>query len=237
MNDNLEYFKNIDKDIEHFSNATEKELFEFLNNSDEILQQIALLKLDKISNQNEAEQIVDTLTEHSSETREYCAFLINKLMKTEFNRQYFTGNLILEKFSKAIYDVNPKVCRKIIEVLPFYKNLEQLYPMILKNSFELISELKEKNKNKNYQYNTKSFHLYWHIFSLGYLINIKLFENYKEDLINLLELLFEFREYTIREKGAYLIKKLAEFLPNNQTQTLINKYAEDENFYVKASFN
>lgn len=237
MNDNLEYFEKIDKAIEYFNNASDKELFGFLANDDEVLQQIALLKLDNISSIEEAEKITFTLTEHSSETREYCSFLINRLMKKASCREYFTGDLILEKFVKSVSDVNPKVCRKIIEILPFYMELSKLYPRILKNSFDLVDELREKNKDKNYQYNTKSFHLYWHIFTLGYTLNTNFYEMYKNDLIKLLELLFEFREYTIREKGAFLIKKLTQFLTAEELEVLNKKYSNDENFYVQEIFN
>ena len=124
MNDNLEYFEKIDKAIEHFSNADDKTLFEFLSSDDEVLQQIALLKLEKISSNSEAEKVTLPLTEHASETREYCSFLINRLMKNEAYRKYFSGSFILDKFAKSISDVNPKVCRKIIEILPFYDELE-----------------------------------------------------------------------------------------------------------------
>ena len=44
MNDNLEYFEKIDKAIEYFNNASDKELFGFLANDDEVLQQIETLK-------------------------------------------------------------------------------------------------------------------------------------------------------------------------------------------------
>ena len=50
---------------------------------DEVLKQIALLKLDTINSIYEAEKIVFTLTNHASETREYCSFLINRLLKNE----------------------------------------------------------------------------------------------------------------------------------------------------------
>ena len=60
---------------------------------------------------------------------------------------------------------------------------------------------------------------------------------YKNDLIKLLELLFEFREYTIREKGAFLIKKLTQFLTAEELEFLNKKYSNDENFYVQEIFN
>ena len=55
--------------------------------------------------------------------------------------------------------------------------------------------------------------------------------------MKLLELLFEFKEYTIREKGAFLIVKLAEFLTQEELNSLREKYSNDENFYVKEIFN
>ncbi len=233
MNDNLDYFKNIDIAIEHFKNASTVELFNFLKGDDEVLQQIALLKLENISSQTEAELICNTLTGHSSETREYCAFLINRLMKNPDNIPYFTGDFILTKFTDAISDVNPKVCRKIIEILPLYKNLDVLYLNLLTNSFLFVDELREKNKNKNYQYNTKSFHLYWHIFALGYTLKHDLFDLYKDKLIKLLDLIFDFNEYTLREKGAFLLKMLTNYLSEKDANILYSKYSSDENFYVQ----
>ena len=237
MNDNLDYFENIDKAIDHFSSASRDELISFLSSDDEILNQIALLNLNDIFSNEEAEKITFLLTGHSSETREYCAFLINRLMKNESYGKYFTGEFILNKFAKSVCDVNPKVCRKIIEVLPFFELKEELFTMIIKNSFEFIEELQEKNKDKNYQYNTKSFNLYWNIFALGYLMNEEFFNKEKNNIYKLLELLFEFREYTLREKGAYLIKKITPYLSENEAEILTKQYSQDENFYVKEIFS
>jgi len=237
MNDNLDYFENIDKAIEHFSSATRDELISFLSAEDEILNQIALLNLNDIFSKEEAEKITFLLTEHSSETREYCAFLINRLMKNENFRGFFVGEFILNKFTKSVCDVNPKVCRKIIEISPYFEMKEELFVNLINNSFEFIDELQEKNKDKNYQYNTKSFNLYWNIFAIGYLMNEEFFNNKKNNIYKLLELLFEFREYTLREKGAYLIKKITPYLKEDEVAILIKKYSQDENFYVKEIFN
>ena len=72
--------KKIDEAINHFENATDEQLFEFLDGDDDVLKQIAVLKLEKVSSSDEVDKILNTLTDHPSETREYCSFLVNRLM-------------------------------------------------------------------------------------------------------------------------------------------------------------
>lgn len=237
MNDDLSYFTKIDEAINCFSTLSNDELYSFLDNDDEVKKQIALLNINKISSNIMAEKIVFALTNHSSETREYCAFLINRLMKQKENQNYFSGEIVLQKFEKAIFDVNPKVCRKILEILPFYTDLDRLFLLMIANSFSLIEQLKEKNKDKNYQYNTKSFHLYWHIFAIGITLNNIFYQNHKDKLILLIEQLANFNEYTLREKAAFLSNKMISFENGDRLVEIIQKLQNDENFYVKETIN
>lgn len=225
--------KRIDEAINCIETATREDFFSYLMGEDEVLMQIALLNLQDVVSVDEAQKIVNTLTEHSSETREYAAFLINRLMKNEEFVMYFNGEFILDSFAKAISDVNPKVCRKIIEILPKYIEMKELYPLLVKNSFEFIGGLTEKNKNKNYQYNTLSFRLYWTIFALGYAVNEEYLNIYETDLINLLKQLCLFREYTLREKAAYLAQKISSIRKISEVEDCLKLCANDENFFVK----
>jgi len=223
----------IDEAINHFENTSEAELFAFLDGNDDVLKQIAVLKLEKVTSSQQVDKIINTLTDHPSETREYCAFLVNRLLKNENYRMFFTSEKTLVGLERAVFDVNPKVCRKIIEVLPYFVQLDELFSTLLKNCFDLIELLQEKNKEKNYLYNKKSFHLYWHVFALGYTLNDKLYAKHKNSLINLLNALLEFNEYTLREKGAYLTKELLNFSQDIQLYEILEKYTDDNNFYVK----
>ena len=108
---------------------------------------------------------------------------------------------------------------------------------MIRNSFDLIELLREKNKNKNYLYNKKSFHLYWHIFALGYTLTTELFNGNKKELTTLLNELLSFKEYTLREKGAYLTNELLKFDNSQEIQELLEKYTVDDNFYVKEIFD
>ena len=229
--------ENLDSIIKKFSEAERDELIALLTGEDEILSQVALLNLSSVHSKEEAERIVFNLTEHSSETREYAAFLINRLMKTDNQREYFRGDKIFENFSNAIADVNPKVCRKIIEILPLYKDLDRLYDVIIKKSFDYIENLQEKNKNKNYQYNTLSFRLYWCINALGYCINRNFILKYETDLTKLLKQLFEFKEYTLREKAAYLAERINKISEVQEVKNIIQSNRNDENFFVKEVFS
>ncbi len=229
----MDEFQRIDEAIERFNGATKEELLSYLDGDDEVLMQITLLNLDSINSQNEAEKIIKTITEHSSETREYCAFLVNRLMKNESQREFFAGDIVLDRFAKAISDVNPKVCRKIIEILPLYKDIELLLPILIKNSYGFIEGLQEKNKNKNYQYNTLSFRLYWNIFGIACALNTDLYGKYEAEIIDLLKKLFEFKEYTLREKAALLAQKVNTLTKNKDIEKLLSQCHRDENFFVK----
>ena len=80
MNIELTDEEKIDIAINHFETSTDEELFQFLAGDDDVLKQIALLKLKHISSVEQADLIVHTLVNHPSETREYCSFLINRLL-------------------------------------------------------------------------------------------------------------------------------------------------------------
>lgn len=232
INQNLDEQK-IDEAIFYFENSTDEQLFEFLDGNDDVLKQIAVLKLDKVENAFQVDKILNTLTDHPSETREYCSFLVNRLLKNEDYQKYFSSEKAFSNIERAIFDVNPKVCRKIIEVLPNFIQLNELYPSMIRNCFDLIELLQEKNKEKNYLYNKKSFHLYWHVFALGYTLDKNLFEKYQKSLVELLNALLEFNEYTLREKGAYLVKQLLNYSKTVELIELLDKYTNDKNFYVK----
>lgn len=235
MNDDLSYFENIDSAINCFNTATNEQLLAFLENEDEVKKQIALLNITSINSNDNAQKIVFTLTNHSSETREYASFLINRLMKDCKFRFFFTGDIVLKKFEKSIFDVNPKVCRKILEILPVYIDLDKLFPLMINNAFQLLEELKEKNKEKNYQYNTKSFHLYWHVFALGISLNKEFYFKYSDKLNLLMQQLSTFSEYTLREKAAFLLGKILLFDNSKKLNEYIYQFKNDNNFYVKES--
>ena len=180
----------------------------------------------------EAKLIINTLINHPSEIREYCSFLINKLMKTDCN-QFFQYKSFLDTFEISIYDVNPKVCRNILEILPFWEYKEELFERVLNNCFELINVLQEKNKDKNHRYTKNSFHLYWNLYSIGILLKSVENEKYSGKIIELLKQVAEFSEYTLREKGAFVAKQLYALIKTEQTLDIIQKYKTDENFYVR----
>ena len=230
-------FSDINDAINRFSSASNEELFSYLDGNDEVLMQIALLNIKELQSLADTKKIVSKLTEHSSETREYCAFLINRLMKTEKYQKYFCGDFILDRFSKAVSDVNPKVCRKIIEILPYFEDLKKLFPLLINNAEIYINNLQEKNKHKNYQYNTLSFRPYWTIFALAYTINDNLLNEYEKELVKLVENISQFKEYTLREKSTLLAQKINSIRNTDKISEILKKCQNDENFFVKELLN
>jgi hypothetical protein len=222
----------LDKTIEILNNTSQEELLSFLSTDDLVLKQIALLNINKINSEQEAELILTTLINHPSEIREYCSFLINKLMKTDC-KKFFQNKSFLDTFEISIYDVNPKVCRNILEILPFWQYKEELFERVLNNCFELIEVLQEKNKDKNHRYTKNSFHLYWNLYSIGILLKSVEYEKYLDRIIKLLYSVSYFSEYTLREKGAFVARQLCSLTKAEEAALIIQKYKNDENFYVR----
>ncbi len=222
----------LDETIEILNNASQEELLSFLSTEDVVLKQIALLNINEINSAEEAKLIINTLINHPSEIREYCSFLINKLMNGK-GKKFFQDRSFLDTFEIAIYDVNPKVCRNILDILPFWKYKNELFERVLNNCFELIEVLQEKNKDKNHRYTKNSFHLYWNLYSIGIMLSTVNYEKYSAKIIELLKLITEFSEYTLREKGAFVAKQLYSLIKTEQTLAVMQKYQNDKNFYVR----
>ena len=222
----------LDKTIEILNNTSQEELLSFLSTDDLVLKQTALLNINKNNSEQEAELVLTTLINHPSEIREYCSFLINKLMKTDC-KKFFQNKSFLDTFEISIYDVNPKVCRNILEILPFWQYKEELFERVLNNCFELIEVLQEKNKDKNHRYTKNSFHLYWNLYSIGILLKSVEYKKYLNKIIKLLYFVSSFSEYTLREKGAFVAKRLCSLTKTEEVALIVQKYKNDDNFYVR----
>ena len=211
-----------EKDFSH------DEIIEILKSGNDSEKQICLLKLNCIKNQEEADLLVFHITDHHGIIRESAANKINEFVLNKQYLNFFRNKYAADSFLKAINDVNPNICRTIIEILGtiFEDNalknyfLENLYKRI-----DIVFDEIERLKKSNW-YTKKIFNLYWCLETLGE-INAPTDSN----LISVLEKTCSFKEYTIREKSAFVLSKL-----DNSCQE-ITKLKEnlknDENFYVK----
>lgn len=203
-----------------------QELFDFLRNGTDDEKQICILKIPRINSQQDADLLLFHLTNQHGTVREAAAEKINELMKNGCP-DFFQTDFAREKFLPAINDVNPNICRFIIEILPLMKEhqkkkfLDELYDWTLKVS----DEAKKLNvRNRSHVYTKKIFNLYWCLETISAIA-----EKPSEKLGKIIEETFDSEEYTIREKTAKILKKVNA----KQYAHFFKILQNDENFYVK----
>lgn len=203
-----------------------QELFDFFRNGTDDEKQICILKIPRINSQQDADLLLFHLTNQHGTVREAAAEKINELMKNGCP-DFFQTDFAREKFLPAINDVNPNICRFIIEILPLMKEhqkkkfLDELYDWTLKVS----DEAKKLNvRNRSHVYTKKIFNLYWCLETISAIA-----EKPSEKLGKIIEETFDSEEYTIREKTAKILKKVNA----KQYAHFFKILQNDENFYVK----
>lgn len=203
------------------------ELLNVIKGENDLEKQICILKLEKICSQEEASLLIKNLTNQHGIIREAIAFKINEFMKMPEFCVYFQSPEILDIFLDAIIDMNPNICRQIIEVLPYIKNKYYFFRNLFEKSDELIQDAKTMNRrNKGYVYSKKVFKIFWYLDSiavLGY------FED-KTALKTIIEKTYNFEDYTIREKCAKILSSLPE---NTEFVQFCEKLSKDENYFVR----
>lgn len=146
-------------------------------------------------------------------------------MKMPENSAFFRTEKILLAFLDAVIDINPNICRHIIEILPFIENKKFFFKNLIKRALEIIEDAKTMNRRKSgYIYSRKVFKIFWYleaVAGLGY------FEDEKA-ILELINRTFDFDDYTIREKCAGLVAVFPK-----TPQNLRNALKNDENYFVR----
>ncbi len=220
--------------VQNAINTTRDDAIKILMGEDESLKPYAFLNIDYIKSQDEADLIIHHLTNHPNPTREACAFVLCSI----YNRDFFQSSEILNTLKEGICDINPNVCRAVIELLSKNPQLAKLItPLNIKKINELLEEFKmyektfgshkeNKMKNrKNHAKNKKLFNLYWCLEALGETMSENEFE---DEILKICQNTVNFLDYTIREKTAKILTKMT-----NPPKELLQKLKNDENFYVK----
>ena len=235
MNEEIQIRNNIEKEIEKAAALCEKEytredIFCLLktdstqNPEVDIEKQICILKIDSIASQEEADILVNHQTGQHGLIREACAQKINEFLKIPDYAKFFQTKDILDTLLKAVNDINPNICRTIIEVLPYINDKDYFLNGLYLRFEDVFSEL-ERLKRSNW-YTKKLFNLYCCLEALAVL---------KAPVDSRLESVIEksskFRDYTIREKTAMVLSLLSE--TSSCIQKIKTELKNDENFYVQ----
>lgn len=231
MSENIQILKEIENAVLLCQkDYTREDIFRVLklnsasNPEIDIEKQICILKLDTVVNQEEADLLAYHQTGQHGLIREACSQKINEFMKNSSSVKFFQTKEISLILLKAVNDINPNICRTIIEVLPFIEDKNYFLDNLYKRFDDVFEEL-EKLKRSNW-YTKKLFNLYWCLEALAVLR-----APVDKRLESVLERCSRFRDYTIREKTAMVLSLL------NQSSSVIESIKEllknDENFYVQ----
>ncbi len=222
------YEKNLVENIYKNIPVSYEKMLEFLQGDDFEQKHFALTFINTLKKDEDIEFFIQNLTGEDTKIRELASFRINDfILEKNFLMRYLENEP--EILLHAIDDVNPQVCRNICALLDFSQNKSYFSKRII----EKINVLIEKTKSvkfKSHKVNKEIFHLYWNFFALEILIT----ENFEQfpELLNILEQSINYKDYTIRERVAFLVKKL-EKSGFSQVKIISEKLQNDENFYVK----
>lgn len=229
MTDNIQILKDIEKAAELCEKEySHTEIISIMQTENDFEKQICLLKLDTILSAEEAQLLVFQLTGHHGLIREAAAIKINEFIQNEKLLPFFQTTYIAESLLKGINDINPNICRLMCAILPTMLNIKELKQIFInglyKRFYEVYEEL-EKLKRSTW-YTKKLFNLYWCLEALS-----NLEPQINSDFENIIEQAVKIKDYTIREKAAMVLAKLAE--TSNKIDEIKNILKHDENFYVR----
>lgn len=240
MEDTEQIIKNIEmacalceRDFSH------EQITEILKGSNDIEKQICLLKLETLKTPEEADLLVFHLTNQHGIIREVCASKINELIRDSKLTRFFQTEKIFDTILNAIIDMNPNICRQIIEILPYIKNKDSFFEKLYERAIEVIQDASTMNiRNKGYIYSKKVFKIFWYleaVSTLGY------FEkNQEKKLSELLLKAAAFKDYTIREKAAKILSQIIvenkSLEDSSELSQLEIVLSEDENYFVRRFF-
>lgn len=226
------YEKNLVENLYQNKALCYEELLDFLSGNDFEQKHFALTFITSLKNPQDIELFIKNLVDQDTKIRETASFRINDFILE--NNSLMT---IMDKYPEIILrtadDVNPQVCRNICSLLDLSQNKEYLIEKIL-NKIEILVENTRAIKFKSHKVNKDIFNLYWNIFALENLVS-----NDFSQINRLSKLLIDsvnYKDYTIRERIAFLAKKLFS-LDFREILPVIEKLQNDENFYVKKAVN
>jgi hypothetical protein len=232
---NSGFYDNLDTNFECAFKMSQKtfshyDLIDMLNSGNIPQKQIAALKLQKLTNQHDAEILINNLTGCDGKIREAVALKINQMLP-EYTLHFISYPEIM---AAASIDINSNICRLVIDsvsiIKTFDENFSRIYlQKILSFLYSAYEELdKFIFRDKKYVINKQLFKLYWCLESLKLFVN----EIDNDTLFKILNRAAKEKEYTIREKVAQIL-----ILTNEDKFIELKEQLKcDENYYVRTVF-
>lgn len=212
---------------------TNQEIFDCLEGTDDVEKQIAILQLKNLENTNQANALVKHMTGFDGPIREAASIKVHEfftLQKTNLldNLDYY------QTYVDAVCDVNPNICRLVIDFLPKLANRKELYNLILNKinlNFNRIDNPDVEQKNF---LTVRLFNLYWCLEAVGAVLHADFEPDCLAQLLPILKRAISFDDYTINEKVAKIVTYSD--LTKKVFDEIVPVLAANSNFYVRRYF-
>lgn len=222
----MENASNFDDSFKFFERElTQEELYAFLKTGNLAEKQLACIRIEKCTSEEEAQILMENLTGIDGKVREAVSFKLRSF--TAQRPELFLKKEFYDIFLEAIIDINGNICRNVITSLETLKNNPEFciyfIEKIANNAQNVLQKIENFNyKDRKYVTNKEVFKLYW------YLETLSIFKALPEEkILPLLVRSAKIEEYTIREKIAALLSKLPPHAAEN-----FKGLNYDNNFYV-----
>ncbi len=202
-------------------------LINLLKNGSVVEKQAAVLKINAITTQEEAEILISNLTGCDGKIREAVSFRLKEFIPG--NPKFYVG--FQDTLLDAVIDINGNICRNVLCAIYSLKNYPEFYIDFCQKLCAKTEESIEKVKSFDiqdgkYKINKAVFKLYW------YLETIYEFCTFieKNTLIKILSQTKDINDYTIREKTAKILSKIHD---DKDLLTIKQELKNDRNYYVR----
>ncbi len=236
---NNSYYETLDENFIQALNLYEQDysheqLLEFLKNGNIVQRQIAALRLEKITSNEDAQILLSNLTGQDGKIREAVSLRLCEFMSDEQALLYFKTQKSYDVFLDAIIDINPNICRNVLSAIVNLKSdetfVKHFCAKLTDLTLELLDEVEKIDfREKKYKTNKFVFKLYWCLEAVYDFWDKIDFDVLKQIILRSKNI----REYTIREKSA---KILSRGFDDKELDYARKELRADENYYVSRYF-
>lgn len=207
------------------------EIETILKQGDDVEKQIAILQLSEVEDKSMADQLILHLTGQDGPIREVTAIKIREAV-IDKNNDIFDDVEYYPVFADALCDVNPNICRFVVEFLPRLSYKVQLQNIIIEKIKNIFYKINNPDKTQKNFITVRLFNLYWCLEALSSIMPIT-GEDAEQKIADILQEAIKLKDYTIDEKVAKIV---AGFKGKVEFKKLEQALGKSDNFYVKRYF-